>query len=537
MSAAGFAGRGLLALLAAVVLGCGGVDEDTAVVEGADEPDPDAGRRMYREGVLPSGQPLTAIVAGDVPVLGTQFSCQSCHGRSGMGASEGAYIVPSVAAQFLFVESPQPKRPAYNTESLARVLRDGVTPSGRTLSQELMPRYRLEDDELALLVAYLATLSPGNSPGVDDKVIRFATVITEGVNPTEREAVLAVLDKFFAEINRQTRNESERLDRGSTPASRLPTVHRDWVLEEWALAGPSETWNEQLEQRYRDGPVFAMLSGLSHSSWGPISRFCERNEIPCLFPGTDLADAAKDDFYTLYYSRGLELEADLIANHLAAQPLSNVIQVYCEGAPAQVAAGLRTTLEKVEVLVRDFEFDCEDAPPVEDLAEFMTSTRDAAVILWLGREQTAAVSDSLQADRVYLSSTLLDGELDGAFLSVSGSAFIAHPFRLPGQSDPALSRFKVWAKTRGIELASPRRQSEAFFACLAMKEAIAHIGRFFIRDFALDGLDHAQSLVAYLPYYPRPTLGPRQRFVNKGGYVLPIVDGRPDTKGAAWILP
>ena len=70
-----------------------------------------------------------------------------------------------------------------------------------------------------------------------------------------------------------------------------------------------------------------------------------------------------------------------------------------------------------------------------------------------------------------------------------------------------------------------------------MKDAIAHIGRFFIRDFALDTLDHAQSIVVYLSYYPRPTLGPRQRFVNKGGYVLPIVNGQANTKEAHWILP
>ena len=67
-----------------------------------------AGQRMYRDGILPSGEPMTALVAGDVPVVGTQFSCESCHGRSGMGAAEGAYVVPPVAAPFLFTESPQP---------------------------------------------------------------------------------------------------------------------------------------------------------------------------------------------------------------------------------------------------------------------------------------------------------------------------------------------------------------------------------------------------------------------------------------------
>jgi hypothetical protein len=154
----GFAGRGLLALLAAAVLGCGGVDEDTATVEGTDDPDPDAGRRMYREGILPSGEPLTAIVAGDVPVLGTQFSCESCHGRSDMGAAEGEYIVPPTAGQFIFAPSPQPARSAYTEDSLARLLREGVTPRGRYLG-ELMPLYKLTDDEVVVMAAYLAGLS------------------------------------------------------------------------------------------------------------------------------------------------------------------------------------------------------------------------------------------------------------------------------------------------------------------------------------------------------------------------------------------
>ncbi len=523
----------LLPLLAVLAVACDSTSEEDAVGAVSQA---DAGRQMYRDGILPSGEPMTAIVAGDVPVLGTQFSCESCHGRSGMGAAEGAYIVPPIAGRFLFAPSPQPARPAYTQDSLARLLRDGVTPGGRDLG-ELMPLYELTDKEVAAMTAYLAKLSFGTSPGVDDNVIRLAMVITDDVSAEESEAVLAVLNTFVEEKNRNTRLESERWDRGNTPASRLATIHRDWVLEEWALSGPSDTWNEQLERRYRDAPVFAMLSGLSNSSWGPISRFCERNEIPCLFPGTDLTDAAQGDFYTLYYSRGLELEADLIASHLADSPVLDVVQVYCADGPAQAATHLRAMLEKSEVRVSDVEFDCDDTSPLEDVPDHLATAKDAAFILWLDREEVAAIGDRMPEGRVYFSSTLLGSELDGRFLPETVSAFVAHPFRLPGQVDPAFARFKVWAKTRGIELTSPRRQSEAFFACLALKDAVAHIGRYFIRDFVLDTLDHAQSIVAYLAFYPRPTLGPQQRFVNKGGYVLPIVDGQPDPTGAAWILP
>ena len=534
--AAGYAGRGLLALLAATVLGCGGVDKDTASVKGANDPDAAAGRRMYREGILPSGEPLTAIVAGDVPVLGTQFSCQSCHGRSGMGAAEGSYIVPPVAAQFLFVESPQPKRPAYDTASLARLLREGVTPSGRALSPELMPHYRLADDELASLVAYLATLSAGNSPGVDDKVIRFATVITEGVDETEREGVLAVLNTFAAEINRQTRMESERLDRGYTPASKLPTVFREWVIEEWTLSGPSESWAGQLEDDYQRAPVFAMVSGLGNDTWGPIGRFCERHEIPCLFPGTDLPETATGDFYTLYFSRGLALEADLIAAHVATQPVANVIQVYCEAVPARAAALLRESLTKSGVRVEEIAFDCRDAPPDAELTTRLAGDPESVVVLWLRREQVAAINPALPASRVYVSSTLLKSKLPDSFISPA-AVFMAHPYVLPGKPDSAMQRFELWAKTRGVELVAPRLQAEAFFACLALNDSVKHMGRFFVRDYVLDMLDHAQGLTAYLPIHPRPTIGPSQRFLTKGGYVLPVLSGHLDTQAAAWILP
>ena len=525
----------LLPLLALILFGCDSGDSASPAIAGVDSPGADAGRHMYRDGILASGEPMTAIVAGDVPVLGTQFSCESCHGRSGMGAAEGEYIVPPIAGQFLFAPSPQPKRPAYTQESLARLLRDGETPGGRNLG-ELMPRYELTDDDVAAMTAYLAGLSSVLSPGVDDKFIRFATVITDDVAAEERDAVLAVLNTFVKDKNRNTRLESERWDRGSTPASRLPTVHRDWVIEEWALTGASETWNEQLEQRYRDAPVFGMLGGLSNSPWGPISDFCERNEIPCLFPGTDLADAGEDDFYTLYYSRGLSLEAGLIAKHLAADPVSNVIQVYCGPGPAHAATGLRQLLENEKIPVTDLEFDCRNQPP-DDFVERMTSAPETALVLWLSPEQVASIADTLPSSRVYFSSTLLGSHLSSPLPATPGPALLAHPFRLPGEFDPALARFSAWAKTRGVEISSPRRQSEAFFACLALKDAVAHMGRFFIRDFALDKLDHAQSLVAYLPYYPRPTLGPQQRFINKGGYVLPIKNGKVVTEDAVWISP
>ena len=531
-------GRGLL--LAAMLLGGAAVSHASTPVAAAESAAEKAntatGQRLYRQGIGASGEPITAIVTGDVAVLGSLFSCQNCHGRSGMGTSEGTYLVPPIAARFLFAASAQPSRPAYDQKSLARALRTGVDPAGRALDP-LMPRYLLADDEVAALAVYLQGLSTGPVPGVDDKVIRLATVITDDVDVQQRDAVLAVLQTFVEEKNRQTRLESERWNRGTTPASKLPTLYREWVLDVWNLSGPSSGWDKQLESRYQRAPVFAMLGGLSAGSWSPIGRFCERHEIPCLFPATDLADAGATDFYTLYFSRGLDLEADLIMSHLGAHPVADVIQVYCTAAAARAADTLRSALLQKGVSAENIGFACDDALPAARLAARLAATPGAAVILWLRRDQLAGLEQPLPAARIYLSSTLLERDLDAPLVSAVAPVFVAHPFRLPGESDSAMARFTVWARTRGIEIRYPRLQAEAFFACFATNDALNHVRRYLVRDYLLDSLDHAQALAVYVPVHPRATLGPGQRFLTKGGYLLPLVDGHADSRNATWILP
>ncbi len=59
--------------------------------------DAELGKRIYREGILPSGKPIRATLLGGITIEGTQFNCASCYRRSGFGSGKGAaFVLPVI---------------------------------------------------------------------------------------------------------------------------------------------------------------------------------------------------------------------------------------------------------------------------------------------------------------------------------------------------------------------------------------------------------------------------------------------------------
>jgi len=317
------------------------------------------GETIYRNGILPSGQSLTAIVAGDIEVSGKQFSCMNCHGRSGMGTIEGNYIVPPIAGKLLFTDANQPVRSAYNNSSLATLLREGINPDGKAIDP-LMPRFIINDEQVSVLANYLARLSSEIAPGINDTTIHLATIVTDGVDANLATAVASVLQRFVIEKNRQTRLEAQRPNRGKRPELRSASLFRNWSLDVWHLKGRASTWKKQLENYYNRQPVFALLGGLTMQSWQPIGEFCELNQIPCMFPSVNVSGAKEGDFYTYHFSRGIELEADLVANYLDENPAQKLNQIYCKGTASYAAKRLSLKMQRQSAKLNSLAIDCDD---------------------------------------------------------------------------------------------------------------------------------------------------------------------------------
>jgi len=70
-------------------------------------------QRIYREGILPSGQPLRGVREAGVPIEGRAAACASCHRRSGIGVNEGRITIPPISGKYLLHprDPPLPEAP------------------------------------------------------------------------------------------------------------------------------------------------------------------------------------------------------------------------------------------------------------------------------------------------------------------------------------------------------------------------------------------------------------------------------------------
>lgn len=540
-----------LALLAALSVAPGAASGARDAARG----DEALGRRIYREGLLPSGRPLHATVEGDVPIAGAQSRCAGCHGRSGFGAAEGSRLVPPVTGPALFdasgawrvdprgVQPPNGlSRAAYDEASLARALRDGVAPGGRLLDP-MMPRYRLGEDEMAHLVAYLRSLSAAPSPGVGDESLRLATVVTEGVDADTRDTMLGVLEGFLRDWNAETRAESARRARGAWDHAPTSQAYRRWQLEVWTLTGPRASWREQLESRDRASPVFALISGAAAGEWLPIHEFCEAREVPCVLPNTDLPPDGEPGFYGIYFSRGMRLEADVLARYLAEPDRARLRVVQIVGSSPEAEAAGRRLAQVLGATGRPVATVPRDAARQRDGARFwrelLRRERPEALVAWLGDAELAGWQEGLGAGGppIFLSSSLLEGGAEAVPEALSGRVFFVHPFEpsLNGGGPPAIRR---WAERHGIAARAPHVEANTYFAATAVRRAAKHIAGNFSRDYFVETLEHQVETSRSPSLYPRLGLGRGQRFASKGAYVLRVPGGANALAPAGpWIVP
>jgi len=523
---------------------------------GADDSEPAnprLGERLYLEGVLPSGAPLEATVLGDVPLRGGEAACVNCHRRSALGSTEADRVALPITTDFLYRPRetrwrgsrrssvhPPPKRPAYDTNSLLKVLNEGTDPSGRTLDA-LMPRFDLDRAALKHLLGYLEIISDRPDPGVTPNRLHLATIVASDADPGERDAMMDVLETFIDDRTSHTRHE---LRRAKTPPWNKEweyTAYRDLALHVWELQGPPSEWSAQLDTYYRRQPVFAVVSGTGNATWRPIHDFCERRQVPCLLPNINHPPGTPKGHFSFYFSRGLGLEAQALARHLIEENEDGpILQVFRPGTPgARAAAAFRRAMAGRKQEIHDQPL--LRPPTKEQWSELRSRYQPSRLIVWLQARKLAGLgpaSEALPADRcrIFMSSSLIKPQSLGQPLRRRGC--LIHRYSLPDEFSVRRRRVEVWLRSRGVEPAPGRIQANTFFAVTLTVHALTRIRNLFSREYFLEKFEHIIDNAIPSHAFPRLTLGAGQRYASKGARITRLHGEPPELQPVSrWIIP
>lgn len=525
---------------------------------GTDSP-VDVGKAIYRRGILGSGQPLVATRRGGLRLKGTDAACLNCHQRSGLGATEGQLLVPPVTLRYLlfdpehptredldlpYVEGMRITRPPYTVKTIARAIREGIGADGRPLDY-MMPHFALNKSDMAALIAYLKRLDEHNTRGVTHTVLHFATIITPDADPLKRKGMLAVLRRFFA--------DKDAAPVGPTPRMRSSRKFKFWVnprwqLHVWQLKGPARTWKAQLKRDLIRQPVFAVISGLGGDNWAPVHAFCEEEELPCLFPNIEVPPAgANRDFYSLYFSRGVLLEADLIAdrvkrlNGAESGPRMRVVeQVYRAGDSGEAAAReLAAALRGQGVIIRS-RILARGAAGRNVRAAIRRAADADALVLWLRPADIAALDTPPAGTAVVFMSGLM-GELEHAPVPQDwrDRVRLTYPVGLPAERRISVDFALGWFRIRHIPIVAERVQANTYLACGVLATTLHQMVDTFVPEYLMERMEGMLDDRIITGYFPHLTLGPHQRFASKGGYIVTFagVRGVRIVADGPWTVP
>jgi hypothetical protein len=517
-----------------------------------------AGETVFLRGGLPNGQLVRGNREGGVFVEGEGAACINCHRRSGLGSFAGNIIIPPITGKYLFrsaeenaadLDAPhvmvgafpdKNSSESYNDKTVARAIREGVGRGGRTLNF-LMPRFDLDDTTMASLIAHLKKLSSAPVLGVTDDTLHFATIITPDADPVAKQGMLDVINHFVEDKNSFIRGGARPM---KNPKGIMYRVTRRWQLHIWELKGSPETWEQQLHNKLVAEPVYAVISGLGKKTWDPVHQFCSHERIPCLFANTDDPVVNEQDFYPVYFSKGVTLEAQIILQRLKAESdtrkVGRVVQLYRQGdigehgahkIHAQLEADGKTVLNKMLIANGSKE---EVSGSLKDIKE------SDVLVLWLRPDDLLLLPRDMVASKTVYVSGLMGG-LENIQVPAEWrpSIHMTYPMDLPELRKVRMNYPLSWFKIKHIPLISERVQSDTYLACGILSEALSHMLDSYERDYLVERIEDMLSRRLITGYYPRLTLAPKQRFASKGGYLVRL-DGESGTKVRAesdWIVP
>ncbi|HWX42814.1 MAG TPA: ABC transporter substrate-binding protein [Blastocatellia bacterium] len=494
--------------------------------DGGFTPQEQRGREIYLRGKSPSGKGITAVMGnGGAEIPAATIACVNCHGRDGLGKTEGGVSPSNLTWDSLTkpytVTTPSGRRhAAYDEPLLKRAITMGIDPGGNQL-QVAMPRYRMTLEDMADLIAYLKKLGKSNDPGLTPTAIQVGTVVPgEGPLSEMGKALSSVVEAYFEELNTQGGIFGRKIE-----------VH--------VLSGASGDVKRSIDA----GNLFALVSPFTAGGDKAFADLFEDEHIPVVGPVTLLPQAGSPTSRQTFY--------------LYSGPAEQVRALF-----AFAATGVKPPARRVAVVCPDNQVTSGLIPLVQEQSQKLGLKLVAANNYLDGRldaRQSAAQLREADPDTVFFfgnsdeerslakeldglnfrPNLLLVGSLAGRGMfdlpaGFNGRVFLSYPTVPSDRSAEAMAGFVRLARKYKLNSQHFTAQISAYSAAEVLTEGLRLAGRELARERLVDALEGLSNFDTGL--MPKISYGPNRRIGARGAYVMGIdLEKKQLTPASGWI--
>lgn len=235
----------------------------------------DRGKQIYYSGISPNGGVINALVGKDaIQLPASTVPCASCHGPDGRGRPEGGVLPTDITWNYLTKsyghQHPYGRHhPAFTAATTAVAITQGLDPAGNRLDLA-MPRYRMAEDDLDALVAYLKRLESDTDPGLGADSIHLATLLPlSGRLASLGGAMRAIMTAYVKDLNAGGGLHGRRIELEVIPYGDSPRE---------ALAN--------LQRALRETEIFVLVGSYSVGLEVELARLLEQEHLPLVGPFT-----------------------------------------------------------------------------------------------------------------------------------------------------------------------------------------------------------------------------------------------------------
>lgn len=478
-------------------------------------PQEQRGKAFYLRGESASGQEVTAMM-GEVDVPASTLTCAGCHGNRGQGITEGGVTAGNMTWAFLtkpygHADDGGRKHPPFTETSFAHLLSAGIDPAGNKVAVA-MPTYRMSQEDMANLIAYLKRIETDTDPGVTDNSIVLGTVLPEKTALSGlAQSMGDVLQAYFSEIN-----------------SRGGIYNRKIELR--VMYGDTKSTVSNMKRLIEEDQVFAIVSGLTAGADDGVAALTQEKEVPFVGPSTLLPQRGLPlNRYIFYLLPGLKEQGRALVTFAAKKDDAAKANAAIVSPDLEFNRNIAVTIEEQMKKVRWSSvttnyYARERFSAAEFVNEFHQKKIDTVFFVGSGSEAGAILREAESVGwtpTIYMLGSLVGSNVvDIVSVKMKDRVFLAFPTVPADVSAAGAAEYTALLQKNKLGSSHAAAQASAIAAARILVYALERCGKDLSRERLVTTLEGLYEYETGL--LPKITFGPNRRIGALGAYIVTI---------------